>query len=212
MLRKIGIIGLGSFTKEILCNLNKTFDIFINNEYRNKIINEIKPIEQKYYCRILPLELFDENMYDALITISDIKLRNTIINNLPKKTNYYTYIDKNAILMDNNINIGKGSIICAGSIITTNVYIGDFSHINLNTTIGHDTKIGNFFTSAPGVNISGNCKIGNNVYIGTNSSIREKINICNNVKIGLNSGVIKNIDTEGIYIGTPCRKIKDDIP
>jgi UDP-3-O-[3-hydroxymyristoyl] glucosamine N-acyltransferase len=65
-----------------------------------------------------------------------------------------------------------------------------------------------FFRTSPGSIISGNCNIGKHVYFGTNSSVREKIKICDNVTIGLNSGVVKDIKDEGIYVGTPAKKIK----
>ena len=107
--------------------------------------------------------------------------------------------------MDTNIEIGEGSVICAGSILTTNIKIGKHSHLNLLTTIGHDTVVGDYFTTAPGAKISGNCNIGECVYFGTNSSVREKITICDNVTIGLNGGVVKNINKSGIYVGVPTR-------
>jgi UDP-3-O-[3-hydroxymyristoyl] glucosamine N-acyltransferase len=110
--------------------------------------------------------------------------------------------------MDENIEIGEGSIICAGSILTTNIKIGKHTHLNLHTTVGHDTEIGDFFTTAPGVKISGNCKIGNKVYVGTNGSIKEKIHISENVTLGLNCGVVKHIEESGIFVGTPTQKIK----
>ena len=98
--------------------------------------------------------------------------------------------------------------MCAGSILSSNIKIGSHSHLNLQTTSGHDTIIGNFFTSAPGVKISGNCEIGDRVYFGTNSCVKEKIKITNDVTIGLNSGVVKNINENGVYVGTPSKKIK----
>ena len=111
--------------------------------------------------------------------------------------------------MDKNNKIGKGSIICSGSILTTNISLGNFVHCNINTTIGHDTNIGNFCNISPGVNISGKCNINDFIYIGTNASIKENISICENVVIGLNSGVVKNIIDPGIYIGNPSKKIND---
>ena len=207
MYKKIGIIGFGSFTKEIICNIKKPFDIFISENYYNKNINNLINIEKYYDCKIYKINIFNSNKYKALLTIPDFKIKNEIINELPKNTKFYTYIDKKSHIMDKNIIIGEGSIICSGTILTTNIKLGKFTQLNLNTTIGHDTKIGDYFTTAPGVNISGNCNIGKNVYVGTNSSIREKINICDNVIIGLNSGVVKNIEVPGIYTGTPCIKL-----
>ena len=207
MIKKIGIIGFGSFTREIICNLKKPFDIFINENIYDKLGYEIENTKKYYKCDILKLNKFDYKKYYALVTLSNISLRKEIISELPKNTEYYRYIDKKAIIMDKNIIIGKGSIICAGTILTTNIKLGDFNQLNLNTTIGHDTITGNYFTTAPGANISGNCNFGNNVYLGTNSSIKEKIKICNDVVIGLNTGVIKNIELPGIYVGLPAKKI-----
>ena len=207
-MKKLGIIGYGAFTREIICNIKKPFDIFINEEYLNKILDQIEFIEKRYKCNVYNLNKFSDKKYKALVTLSDIQLRKEIINDLPKNTEYSKYIDKRAHIFDKNNIINDGTIICAGSIITTNVTLGKFTQLNCKTIIGHDTKVGNFFTTAPGVNVSGNCIIGNNVYLGTNCSIRQKISICNDVVIGLNSGVIKNIIESGVYIGNPSYKLK----
>jgi sugar O-acyltransferase (sialic acid O-acetyltransferase NeuD family) len=57
--------------------------------------------------------------------------------------------------MSDLVEIGDGSIICAGNIITTNIRIGRHVHINLDCTIGHDAVLGDFATLSPGVHISG---------------------------------------------------------
>jgi sugar O-acyltransferase (sialic acid O-acetyltransferase NeuD family) len=158
---------------------------------------------------IYSLEDINIEKYKILIAIGDSQIRKKIVNELPINTEYFTYIDKKAILMDkNNIKIGEGSIICAGSILTTNIKIGKFNHINLNTTIGHDAELGDYITTTPGVHISGETKIGNNSYFGCGSVIRNKISICDNVIIGMNGVITKDIKEEGTYIGIPIRKLK----
>ena len=205
IMKKIGIIGFSSFTREIVCNLKQKFDIFVSDSVYNLL--QIDCIAKTHNCNVYKLKQFDTTRYDALLTIANINLRAEIVKQLPSRTDYRTYIDKRSIIMDKNVTIGKGSIICAGAILTTNVTIGEFSQINLNSTIGHDTIIGDYFTCAPGANISGNCCIGHNVYIGTNATIKENVKICNGVVIGMNAGVVKNIMASGTYIGTPCKKI-----
>jgi sugar O-acyltransferase (sialic acid O-acetyltransferase NeuD family) len=194
------IIGNGGFAREVFWSIFSTENIkpifFVDDDWYDK--------NQE---NTLPLSKFDPVKYEVAVCIGNSSIRKKIINNLPRETRFFTHINKYAILMGDDIEIGEGSVICAGSILTTNIKIGKHSHINLNTTIGHDCIIGDYFTTAPGAHISGNCRIGNEVYIGTNASIREKINIPNNVTIGLNSGVVKNIENEGIYIGTPSKKI-----
>lgn len=206
---KIGIIGFSTFTREILCNLKKKFDIFVSDNYYNQdeFYNTIPNIKKVYGCNVYKLSQFNTSKYEALVTLSNINLRKEAVYSMPKNTTYYTYIDADARIFDKNCIIGKGSIICAGTIITNNIKIGEFNHLNLNTTIGHDTITGSYFTTAPGTNVSGNCIIGDYVYCGTNSAIREKIKICDNVILGLNAGVVKDITASGVYTGTPCKKM-----
>ena len=191
------LIGAGGFAREIKAHMNNPKMLcFVDDNY---YIGDIYT---------LPLSEFDPYKYEALIAVGNPNDRYNISLKLPPNTKYFTYIDKNAILLDSNIIIGEGSIICAGCILTTNITIGKHAHLNLQTTIGHDTIIGDYFTTAPGAKISGNCTINNRVYVGTNASVKEKINIIDSVTIGLNSGVVKNITEPGIYVGTPCNKIK----
>jgi sugar O-acyltransferase (sialic acid O-acetyltransferase NeuD family) len=195
------IIGMGGFASELYHSMNteeKNNTIFM---VEDELFNEGKK-------NTIPMSKFDYKEYEVIIAVGDSKVREEIIKKLPKETKYFTYVHPSVLIFSDNVEIGDGSIICGGSILTTNIKIGRHSHLNLQTTIGHDTVIGDFFTSAPGVKISGNCKIGNHVYFGTNSSIRERLNVCNDVKIGLNSGVVKNIEESGTYVGLPVKKIR----
>lgn len=197
----IGLFGKGGFTREIRSHILKKY----NNNIDIQIITDVIDKKDK---DIVDIKNINKQLYNFLITTGDPKLRKYLYNKYPN-LNYINYIhDCNNILDKDSINIGNGSIICAGSVLTTNITIGLCNHINLNSTIGHDTIVGDFVTCSPGVNISGNCKIGNNVLIGTNTAIREHITICDDVVIGMNSNIIKNVVEPGVYIGNPLRKLK----
>lgn len=198
---KKGIIGAGGFGKEIYWSLNPV-----------ERINTVFFVDDKYWDntddKILPLSLFESDKYEVVIAIADSYLRERIVNNLPKTTKFFTHIHPSAQIHGEDVEIGEGSVVCAGAIITTNVKIGKHAHINLITTIGHDCVIGDYFTTAPGVQISGNEIIGDRVYFGTRSCIKQKLKICNDVVIGMNAGVVKDIVEPGTYVGTPAVKIK----
>ena len=51
-------------------------------------------------------------------------------------------------------------------------------------------------------------KIGNNVFVGTNSVILGGVTIGDNVIIGANSVVNKDIPSDCVAVGSPCRPIK----
>jgi sugar O-acyltransferase (sialic acid O-acetyltransferase NeuD family) len=195
------IIGAGGFAREvywslsIIERLNTVF--FVDDIYWDNSNN-----------LILPLSQFDPTKYEVLVAIGDPKIRFDMVQKLPKNTKYFTFIHPSVQILDPNIEIGEGSIICAGCILTTNIKIGKHAHLNLQTTIGHDCEIGDYFTTAPGAKISGNCKIYDCVYIGTNASVKEKISIHSLATIGLNAGVVKHITEPGVYTGTPAKLMK----
>lgn len=197
---KKALIGAGGFAREIKAHIgDNTIKCFVDDKFWK---------ENNEY--IFPLSEFNPAEYEVIVAIGDPIDRFNMVNKLPKETKYFTFIHSSAQILDTNITIGKGSIICAGCILTTNIKIGDHAHLNLNTTIGHDCTIENYFTTAPGVNVSGNCNISDYVYIGTNASLRQKLTICSNVTIGLNAGVVKDIKEPGTYVGVPAKILKNE--
>ena len=58
----------------------------------------------------------------------------------------------------------------------------------------------------------GPIKIGDNVWIGINSVVLPGITIGNNVVIGANSVVIKDIPSDSIAVGNPCKVIREKKP
>jgi maltose O-acetyltransferase len=54
----------------------------------------------------------------------------------------------------------------------------------------------------------GNIIIGDNVWIGTNVYIGCGVNIGNNSVIGANSVVVKDVEKNGIYSGSPAKLIR----
>jgi sugar O-acyltransferase (sialic acid O-acetyltransferase NeuD family) len=206
--RKICIVGTGGFGKEVLCCLidslnstNKQIDdiacFMVSDDHFKK--------ERILGAEVIPQSQFDPAKYDVVVAIGDPKIRKKMVESLPNDTTYTTIIHPSAVI-SRWVEIGEGSVVTAGTILTCDIKIGKHAHLNLHTTIGHDCIIGDYFTSTPGVNISGNCTFGDCVYFGTSSSAREKLAICSNVTIGMGGVVVKSIDTEGVYIGNPLKK------
>jgi sugar O-acyltransferase (sialic acid O-acetyltransferase NeuD family) len=169
-----------------------------DNNYLEKEIMGIPVIKQSN---------FDPEKFKVVVAVGDSKRRKQIVRKLPIQTRYTSIIHPSAVI-SKWVEIGEGSIITAGVILTCNIKIGKHAHLNLHTTVGHDCQIGDFFTAAPAVNISGNCTMGDCVYWGTNSSVRQGIKICDDVTIGMGGVVVKDIDNRGVYIGNPVRKLQ----
>ena len=198
---KKGIIGAGGFGREIYWSLDLMERVdckfFVDDEYYQQGNEDILPISE-----------FDPEEYEVIVAVADPKFRKSIVESLPIETKYFTHIHPSVQIHAPDVEIGEGSIICAGTIITTNVKIGKHAHLNLLTTIGHDCEIGDYFTTAPGAKISGNCKIYDCIYVGTNASIKQKLSIESFTTIGSGAAVVKDIEEPGVYAGVPAKKIK----
>jgi sugar O-acyltransferase (sialic acid O-acetyltransferase NeuD family) len=211
--KKVCIVGAGGFAKEVLCCL---IDIVNDPEkkpselacflvadkdfeaYKNKKILGVD---------VIPQSVFDAGKYEVIVGVGDPKLRRKIVNDFPSDTSYVTLIHP-TVVMSEWVEIGEGSIITAGCILTCDIKIGKHAHLNLHTTIGHDCVIGDYLTTTPACNISGICTFGDCVYFGTNASVRQGISICDDVTVGMGGVVVKDIKEPGVYVGNPVKKLE----
>lgn len=116
------------------------------------------------------------------------------------------------VMMSKWNEIGAGTVICAGNILTTNIKLGKHVQINLDCTIGHDVVVDDYSTISPGVHISGYVHIGKRVYIGTgaviiNGTKENPIVIEDDVIIGAGASVTKSIPKGMTWGGVPARSL-----
>lgn len=188
---KLALYGYGGHAREVAAQIGEEVEFYVDDEYANDVAK--------------PISTFNPETHYMMVAIGNGKNRFDVVQKLPKKTIYFTYIHPTALILDDNIEIGEGSFIGAYSILTTNIKLGKHALLNRANHIGHDTIIGDYFSAMPGAIVSGNVRIHDCVYMGTNSSIREKLNVHSLSTIGMNSCVVKNINEPGVYIGTPAK-------
>lgn len=111
-----------------------------------------------------------------------------------------------------HVNIGQGSVICAGSQVTTDIEIGQHVHVNIGSTIGHDAVLGDFVTINPGVNVSGNVSLGVGVEVGTGSVLIPHTSAGDWSIVGAGSVVTKQLAANTTSVGAPARVIKTREP
>jgi sugar O-acyltransferase (sialic acid O-acetyltransferase NeuD family) len=152
-----------------------------------------------------------EQNLSLIIAVGDPLVKAKLVNQLKKceAIDYPTVIHPNAIIMDkSSIKIGAGSIICAGSILTTEISIGKHVLINLNVTVGHNTELGDYCSVMPGVNLAGSVHLGNEVLIGSGANIRNSVQLGDRCKIGMGAVVLKDIASGATAVGVPAKVVK----
>jgi sugar O-acyltransferase (sialic acid O-acetyltransferase NeuD family) len=111
------------------------------------------------------------------------------------------------------VEIGDGTVICAGNILTTNIMLHEHVQINLDCTIGHDVIMGAYTTLAPGVHVSGWVHFGERVYVGTganiiNGSATEPLVIGDDAVIGAGACVTKSVSANITVVGVPAKPLQ----
>jgi acetyltransferase-like isoleucine patch superfamily enzyme len=107
-----------------------------------------------------------------------------------------------------SVEIGRGCIICAGSILTTDIILHDFITLNLMCTVGHDTEIEEYSSFMPSVNISGEVNVGKGVYVGTGAKIINQVDIGEGTIVGAGAVVAKSLPANCTAVGVPAKPIK----
>jgi len=118
-------------------------------------------------------------------------------------------VDLTALVSDPfHVTMGKGCVVCGGTMITTNVRLGDFVILNLGCTVGHDTIVGSYSSFMPSVNISGEVTIGEGVYAGTGAKIINRLEIGAGTVVGAGAVVTSSLPSRCTAVGVPAKPVK----
>lgn len=211
-MKKIAILGAGGFGREVktiidaINKVNLTYDFigfFDDGIEKGLLINSYDVLGG-----INDINKYDEDL-SIVVCIADPKIKKKVISNINNShIDFPSIIHPKASITDEFVTIGKGCIICEGTIITCNIEIKDFIILNLMCTVGHDTVIEDYCSFMPSVNISGEVKIEQGVYVGTGAKIINLLDIGENTIVGAGAVVSKSLPANCTAVGIPAKPIK----
>lgn len=211
-MKKIVIFGAGGLGREVQWLIERINERKLSWEImgyiddgmdKGTIINGYKVLGGTDF-----LKRYKEPVYVAC-AIGSATIRKRIVEEISEfeMVRFPNLIDP-SVQMSDFVQLGKGNIICAGTVLTVNIRIEDFCIINLDCTIGHDNILDSFVTIYPSVNISGSVHIGKCSELGTGTQVIQGIKIKEDSIIGAGSVVVKDLEKSGTYVGVPVKKIK----
>lgn len=152
----------------------------------------------------------DYECCEFIVAVGTPRIRQKIISKMEERgfPEFATLVHP-SVLQSSAVEIGKGTIICAGTILTTDIKIGDHNIINLNVTVGHECLFGHYVTVAPMAAISGNVTLNHLVEVGTGALVKQGLELSEGSMLGMGGVLTKSIIEPAIFAGNPARKLKD---
>lgn len=194
-MKRVKLIGAGGFGREVKSMLpisNVVFGGFVDENSNGREVQSLSD--------------FLKEPSEFVITIGNPESRIRIAEAIGESNRALTVISSSAILQSTeSISVGEGTIICAGSVLTTDIIIGRHCLINLNTTIGHDVVIKDFCSLMPSVNIGGNVILEKGVLVGTGATILPGLTVGEGATVGAGAVVTKNVPPHTTVKGIPAK-------
>ncbi len=205
MNEKLLIIGAGGHGKviaDIALKMNKWRNIAFLDDNEN--VGSVMGLEVLGTSNTL-INYIDH--YQIFIGIGDNMTRQKIHMMLEAAgANIPTLIHPNSTI-GNEVYIGNGTAIMAGTVINCCTKIGKGCIINTGSKIDHDNHIEDFVHISPGAQLAGTVKVGKGTWLGIGSVVINNVNITANCKIGAAGLVLRDITEHGTYVGIPVRRI-----
>lgn len=155
----------------------------------------------------IPVKSTLDSYEKLIVSIGNCAVRRKIANKV-RAGGFFTAIHPSAIIAP-GVEIGEGTVVCAGAIIQPGAKIGKHCIVNTRSVVEHDVKMGDFVHIASGATVCGAVEIGNGTWVGAGSVVKQCIRIGCDTMIGAASVVVKDIPDNVVAYGNPCRIKKD---
>ncbi len=112
-----------------------------------------------------------------------------------------------AAWIDDNSEIGEGSQILAGAIVTSETKIGRQCIINTNASLDHEVVLDDGVDISPGATLCGLVHVGINAWICAGATVLPRITIGKDAIVGAGAVVTKDVPDNITVVGVPAKSI-----
>jgi sugar O-acyltransferase (sialic acid O-acetyltransferase NeuD family) len=212
-MKPIAIYGAGGLGREMLILIRQINEHMPLWDVVGFIDDGIKPGKKVHGLPVIGganwLNELRNEMY-VVAAIGEPSLKKLVIEKIINPYIHFPVLIHPQVLIKGyqNIQLGEGTIITNGNILTADIHIGRHVLLNLACTVGHDVHIGDYCSLMPGCHISGDVKIGEASYVGTGAALINGVRISPTAKIGAGAVVVNEVEADTTVVGIPARPIK----
>lgn len=122
---------------------------------------------------------------------------------------YATYVARSA-RVGSTSDVGAGSILLDGVVVTADATIGRHVVVMPNSTVTHDDVIDDFATLTAGVALAGRVHVREAAYLGMNAAVRQGVVIGARATVGMGAVVVRDVPEGETWAGVPARRMGEE--
>ncbi len=157
-------------------------------------------------------DFFQNGVHHAVLAVGDNAARAALYDRFSKVGFAFPILRHPTSLVEDNVRLGEGSVICAGAIIGAQVVIGRNVIVNSGAILDHETEVGDHAHIAPGCRVAGRVTIGEGAMLGIGTCVRDRIRIGAYSLVGAGSVVVDDIPAGVVAYGNPARVARARTP
>lgn len=142
-----------------------------------------------------------------ICALGEVKYKKKYINLILGKGGKFTNIIHPTVIMNSNVKLGTGIIICPFTYIGNDVTIGNFTTIQSHSAVGHDVVIDSYCQINALSFLGGFTRLEEGVTINPCAGASPKSTIGENAVVGINSIVLKHGKANTTLYGNPAKEI-----
>lgn len=156
-----------------------------------------------------PLVELDRILHDAIIvSIGDNRIRRQLHGELQARGEKFAIARHPAAVIAPEVEIGEGTMICAGVIVNTGSVIGVNTILNTGCTVDHHNRIGDHVHIASGVHTGGEVIVGDGALVGIGSIVMPRCPVGAWSVIGAGACVTQSVPSGVTVVGNPAKPLQ----
>lgn len=112
-------------------------------------------------------------------------------------------------ILASDINIGNGTVVCAGAVVNPASKIGENVIINTSAGIDHECVIEDGAHIGPGVHLGGRVHVGRGTWVGIGATVVDRVCLGEGSIIGAGAVVLHDIPPGVVAYGVPAKVVRE---
>ena len=145
---RIGIYGGGGFGREVAWLVEETHWPERRYEFVGFIDDDRRLVQKINGYPVFTLAHVAKTFPDTriVLAVGDPNIRQQLAKKVSEAHLIFETLIHPNVVRSSSVNLGIGSIVCAGCVLTTNIVLGQHVIVIYGSSIGHDVSIGDFST------------------------------------------------------------------